>query len=111
MRNQTLQKLIALSTQCPFRLCDDRATASFSLYLRIFQLKGGLAAKNLDHNRKLLLLSVNILDSTRETAERSITNLYCLSDHEVVAILVDLSDFVGSAKHPLNFTLAQRLGS
>ena len=77
----------------------------------ILQLKGGLAAKNLDHDRELLFLTIDLVDNSREAAEGPRGHLDGLAYYVVVTVFVEIHEFIGSAKHSLDLALAQRLGS
>lgn len=54
------------------------------LYLRIVQLQGCLAAKNLDHHLEFTLLAVDFLDHSGKSVEGTVVDLDSLTDYEVV---------------------------
>ena len=54
--------------------------ASLLLYLCITQLKGGFTSEDLHHHLQLLFLGVDLLDNARESAKRTKSDAYALTN-------------------------------
>lgn len=90
-----------------------RGAVSFVLHLRVIEFERCSTPENLDHNLELLFLAVHFLDLAAESAERSVSDLYGLTDHVGNEFVVgDFNHLVGSSEHTQHLSLTEcfRLG-